>query len=222
MRRIKFYSKGYFEKRDVLPIHFSETLNLQLKNLPVKKILDVGCGTGKLVKFLNKKGYEAFGCDIADEAVKISGQVKGSATSLPFKTDSFDLVTAISLVEHLTPNETEKFFNEAQRVLKPKGYFFLITPNLWSLIKIFKKKNWFAYTDPTHIQFYTPMSLKKLLQKHYFSNFRFRFKVDPKTPADWCFARPYLSQPLQFLANYLLISTPIAYFREGFWVLCQK
>ena len=41
-----YYSKKYFETRDFFPRYFAETFLLQLKSLPIKKILDVGCGTG--------------------------------------------------------------------------------------------------------------------------------------------------------------------------------
>lgn len=219
MEKDDYYTKEYFEKRDFFPHHFAETLNLELKSLPVKKVLDVGCGTGRLVKFLKDQGYEAIGCDSSDEAIKISGQIKAQATRLPFKNGSFDLVTAISLIEHLKPKEAERFIEEAKRVLRPRGYFFLITPNFLSPMRFLKGKSWFGYLDPTHVKFYSPVSLKKLLEKHRFSNFKFRFRVDPKTCADWSF---FASLIPPFLVNCLLISTPLAYFRDSFWVSCQK
>lgn len=217
-----YYTEGYFKTRDFFPRYFAETFRLHLKRLPVKRILDVGCGTGRLVKFLKSSGYEAVGCDIADEAVKISGQFKGSATDLPFRNNSFEMVTAIHLIEHLTFGEMGKFLQEVRRVLKPNGYLYLDTPNLFSLEKIFRGKNWFGYSDPTHIQFYSPLSLKKILRQNNFYNERFRFKVDPKTPADWFFASPRLPQAFQYLINFLMLSTPLTYIRNSFWVLCQK
>lgn len=222
LKKNKYYNEEYFLTRDVLPIHFLQIFSLLLKELPVKKILDVGCGTGILVKYLKKKGYQSVGCDASDIAVKMSGQVKATATDLPFEDASFDMVMAISLIEHLLPDEGEKFIREARRVLRPNGFLFLVTPNLLSLNKPLKGKNWFAYTDPTHVNFFTPFSMKKLLHKHHFHQERFRFKVDPQTPADWCFARPYMNQFFQYLANLLIFFSPLAYFRESFWVLCQK
>jgi len=216
------YNQDYFQKRDALPLHFAQTLELLLKEIGVKKILDVGCGTGRLVKFLKENGFEALGCDISDEAIKLSGQIKASACALPFRKKSFEAVTAVSLIEHLKPNEAEKFLSEAERVLKPKGYLFLVTPNFWSLARVLKRKKWFGYTDPTHLQFYSPFSLKRLLKKCHFSNFRFRFKVDQKTPSDWPIPLPRLPQIFQFLLNYLLISSPLAYLRDSFWLLAQK
>lgn len=222
MTETSLYDQKYFAVRDFFPYYFAETFRLLLKTIPVKQILDVGCGTGRLVQFLKSSGYKAVGCDIADEAVRISGQVKGSATKLPFKNESFDLITAIHLIEHLNKKEVKMFLLEVNRVLKPNGFLYLDTPNLFSLEKIFRGKGWFGYLDPTHVQFYSPLSLKKLLRQNNFYKEKFRFKVAPKTPADWFFASPHLPQSLQYLVNFLMLSTPLTYFRNSFWVLCQK
>ena len=222
LKNNKYYDEEYFLKRDVLPISFLEILSLLLKELSVRKILDVGCGTGILVKYLEKKGYQSVGCDSSDIAVRMSGQVKGKATKLPFEDAAFDMVTAISLIEHLSQEEGETFLEEARRVLRPAGFLFLVTPNLFSLNKPLKGRDWFAYTDPTHINLFTPFSMKRILRKHGFHDERFRFKVDPKTPADWFFAQPHLNQFFQYLANLLNFFSPLTYFRESFWVLCQK
>lgn len=222
MKKTSFYSKDYFQKRDVLPLHFAQTLKLLLKELKVKKILDVGCGTGKLVDFLNQSGFEAAGCDISDMAVKLSGAVQASATDLAFPAKTFDCLTAISLIEHLAPNEAEKFIQEAKKVLKNQGYIFLVTPNWASPMRFLAARKWFGYSDKTHLKFYTPFSLKRLLKKHQFSNFRFLFKIDRQAPADWPLPLPSLPQSLQVLLNYLLISSPLAYFRNSFWLLAQQ
>lgn len=217
-----FYNQEYFQKRDSLSLSLAETLRLTLKGLKVKKVLDVGCGTGNLVEFLKQSGFAAIGCDHAKEAVKISGQIRAPATNLPFKDASFDCLTAISLIEHLNFKEAEKFLDEAGRVLKPKGCFFLVTPNRQSPRRFLQGKNWFAYSDPTHKIFYSPFSLKRLLKQHHFSNFRFRFRVKYETPADWPIPLPSLPQPLAFFLNFGLIFSPLAYFRDSFWLLCKK
>ena len=54
-------------------------------------------------------------------------RVKGDITRLPFSDDSFDLITANMVVEHLSDPETQ--FREISRVLKPNGVFIFHTPN---------------------------------------------------------------------------------------------
>lgn len=216
-----FYNQDYFQKRDVLPLHFAQTLKLLFQKLGVKKILDVGCGTGKLVEFLNDTGFKATGCDNSSEAIKISKLVKASADNLPFKNSSFECVTAISLIEHLDSEQMTRFLNEAKRVLIPKGYLSLVTPNWQTPLRYLQGENWFAYQDQSHIKYYSPGSLKKILKNHCFENFIFRFRVSREIPNDWPLPLA-LPKKLDLLINYLLISSPLAKFRNSFWVLCQK
>jgi len=219
----QFYDQEYFSQRDYFPDHLAETLKLIFRKRQVKKILDVGCGDGQIVSYLNRNGFQATGCDSADAAIKISGQIKADATNLPFSENSFEAVMAISLIEHLTSGQFDKFLKETRRVLIPAGYFFLVTPNRSSPLRIIEGKNWFAYRDPTHVQYYSPTSLKRILKKQGFGRFRFRFPTSVKTKADWW--PHHLASPPQFIQsflNYLFISSPLAYLRNSFWVLCQK
>ena len=50
----------------------------------------------------------------------------GDAENLAIATESFDLVLASEVVEHLW--NPKNFFNEAYRILKPRGYLILSTP----------------------------------------------------------------------------------------------
>ncbi|MGH9844804.1 MAG: class I SAM-dependent methyltransferase, partial [Blastocatellia bacterium] len=54
-------------------------------------------------------------------------KVRGTISSLPFRDNHFDLVTANMVVEHL--DDPEKQFREVSRVLKPGGIFIFHTPN---------------------------------------------------------------------------------------------
>jgi ubiquinone/menaquinone biosynthesis C-methylase UbiE len=57
----------------------------------------------------------------------ISRRVRGDVSSLPFREDYFDLVTANMVVEHLSDPAAQ--FREVRRILKPGGYFIFHTPN---------------------------------------------------------------------------------------------
>ena len=94
------------------------------------KILDVGCGTGANLQMLAKFG-EPEGVDVSDEALefcKIKGlrAQKGLAEALPFTAGSFDLVTALDVVEHL--DDDSAGLKEMFRVLKKDGRALLFVP----------------------------------------------------------------------------------------------
>lgn len=227
----KYYSQHYFKERDFLIPHLAEAIRHFMREHKLTTALDVGCGTGRLVEFLNNKRFQALGCDNAKDAVreakKISGKTKifhCSATKLPFKQASFDLVVAISVVEHLTYKQSESFIREAKRILKPGGYIFLVTPNLLTPIRSLQGKDWFGYSDPTHINFYTPNSLAKELKEFGFKNSKFIFKFKYVKSVLWEFPHIYAKLPkfVKYILIYLLFSTPLYIIRNSFWITAQK
>lgn len=103
-------------------------------------ILDFGCGTGVLQEqFLKRFNVNAFGIDISKDAIRYCKKRKLTQVKLfdgkkiPFKVNSFDLVTAIDVVEHIE-NEMRALL-EIKRVLKKGGLTIILVPadpKLWS------------------------------------------------------------------------------------------
>lgn len=145
------------------------------------RVLEVGCGLGHLLGWLVDR-YHVFGTDInlwaleqARRNVPKAYFILSSAENLgAFPKDSFDIVIAKHLVEHL-PNP-EKAIAEMARTLAPKGMLLLATPNLASPMRKRKGKSWIGYKDPTHINLLSPeewlgmMRSKGLRVRHTFSD----------------------------------------------------
>lgn len=96
-----------------------------------RRILDVGCGTGTMLTYLSSFG-KAQGVDIDEEAVGycrergLEDVGLGEAADLPFGDGSFDLVTALDVVEHL--DDDVAAFQEMKRVLRPGGQILVTVP----------------------------------------------------------------------------------------------
>ncbi len=114
--------------------------------------IDIGCGKNK------KEGY--VGVDIDPES---KADIIASALNLPFENDSVDEVFSRHLIEHFSPDEAEKFFNEIYRVLKIGGKADLKIDCDWSKGRLLKK-------DPTHKYRYSAKEIKNLVKK--FSQFK--------------------------------------------------
>jgi SAM-dependent methyltransferase len=115
-----------------------ELLRGLLKGVDQARILDMGCGTGAEMSFLEEFG-EVIGIDVSTRAIEYCRRQHGRhlclarGESLPFAKGSFDLVTALDFLEHL-PDDS-KGLGEAWRVLKDGGYALLVVPAfgfLWS------------------------------------------------------------------------------------------
>lgn len=116
---------------------------LLFSNLPAgTSVLELGCGTGRLLQHLLPYGFELYGVDISAGMLAIARQrladnqgavtlKQCDAASMPFVNATFDVVYSI-LVINLIPGY-EDVFREVARILKPGGRFVFNVPNLASI-----------------------------------------------------------------------------------------
>jgi ubiquinone/menaquinone biosynthesis C-methylase UbiE len=118
-----------------------EKYRIMLSGLKLKdKILDHGCGTGLLSKFLKRE--DIIGCDSSKEMLKIRGSGDFcNVEELPYKDAEFDFVLSFSML--MNCKDPEAAINEIKRVLKPSGTF------VCTFLKAFESK------------------LKPILSKHF-------------------------------------------------------
>jgi 2-polyprenyl-6-hydroxyphenyl methylase / 3-demethylubiquinone-9 3-methyltransferase len=100
------------------------------------RVLDLGCGGGLLSNDLAARGHEVFGLDATDENLAVArardlthsvSYQLGDAYALPYESESFDVVCALDLLEHV--EDPSRVIAEAARVLMPGGLFFFHTFN---------------------------------------------------------------------------------------------
>lgn len=124
----------------LLPSVFYQSVHkrlLEYVDLPPRpNVLDLGCGTGRLLDRLAAKfpDLRGTGLDLSPEMVRVARQsnrhrprliyVEGKAESLPFAEGQFDAVfNTISFLHYLEPKQ---ILNEVARVLSPGGRFYLV------------------------------------------------------------------------------------------------
>lgn len=97
------------------------------------QILDAGCGTGAVMRYLGAFG-QVTGGDISPLALQFCQQrqlsrlTQTSVMHLPFPSDSFDLVTSFDVIYHQAVSEYRQALSDFWRVLKPNGRLFLRVP----------------------------------------------------------------------------------------------
>jgi 2-polyprenyl-3-methyl-5-hydroxy-6-metoxy-1,4-benzoquinol methylase len=113
------------------------SLLLALGHLSGKRILEIGCGKGRFINVVSKKGAFCVGIDMSSNFIREATQKnKGnfliaSATNLSFKPAGFDAVFAVEVIEHIA--DLEKCFSEVKKVLKPDGAFIIVDRNILSI-----------------------------------------------------------------------------------------
>lgn len=114
--------------------HMISVLERMRPNLKVRELLVTGCGEAHEAEFLaNRFGCKVKGIDIVlPEAARARSReglelIEGSALDLPYESNSFDAIFSHHVIEHV--GDHEKHLEEAARVLKPGGAFYVGTPN---------------------------------------------------------------------------------------------
>jgi ubiquinone/menaquinone biosynthesis C-methylase UbiE len=99
-------------------------------NAQVQRVLEIGCGSGKIAIPLHREGYEMVGVDIDELPLQLfrrnNGTVRiarGDALDLPFRDGTFDCAMAIELMDSIV--NRERSYMEVLRVLKPGGLFLI-------------------------------------------------------------------------------------------------
>ena len=111
------------------------------------RILDVGCGDGVISEPLIKMGNFIAGVELPTVATlshkcNASSIMAGDGETLAFTQETFDLVIASEVLEHLWAPES--FINEANRVLKPHGYLIIETPEGKAGLNYDSHRNYFT------------------------------------------------------------------------------
>lgn len=97
------------------------------------KILDIGCGTGRWLRRYCEAGFTAIGIDAtqhmlqrANELGTHSPLIIAPAQYLPFRDGTFDLVSSVTVVQHVIPADQPKILHEMARILRPGGHLLFL------------------------------------------------------------------------------------------------
>lgn len=133
-----FWSFGisWFHSLDYLTL--LEFILGKIKEKGAKKILDFGCGDGRLVKELLVNGdNESYGVDISKRALTFAKLFSNDKKNEIFFHDlkslnqsNFDFVIATEVIEHIHENELHDVLKDIFEIMNNDGYFLVTVPSV--------------------------------------------------------------------------------------------
>jgi len=138
-----------------------------LTGLPPGRVLEVGCGSGTLLRRLRSLGWTVEGQDvdpnvasIADHDIRVH---LGDLNSLALPSESYDAVVMNHVIEHV--HYPAELLRECHRLVKPGGVVVITTPNAASYGHQRFRGAWRGLEPPRHLHLFTSKSLTFIASK---------------------------------------------------------
>lgn len=140
-----------------------------------EKVLDVGCSTGHFLMGIKDYAGQVFGHELSEKEVEFCRKnlgldVENRDLEERFDLQSFDLITMIFVLEHI--GDPIPFLTNLKKLLKPDGKLIIVVPNILDPLVNFYDIEQFKkfYFCIEHLFYYSPETLKQVLQKAGFKS----------------------------------------------------
>jgi len=128
------------------------------------RLLDIGCSVGCTLTEARRRGWHAVGVDVSEDMVEYGQSqgfdvhlVKGNEVHLPFEDETFDVITAWHVIEHVC--DIAQTLNEWKRVLRIGGVLAIETPNVACPKVRLLGKHYRRFWPPEHTYAFSPETL---------------------------------------------------------------
>jgi len=126
----------------------------------VNTYLDYGCGVGKLISSMNKKGVASYGYDTSSLAISAcNNKSLNASSSLDDLPNQYDLISFWHSLEHVS--DYTKTLKKTKQMLSKNGTLVIALPNYDSFDAKFYSKFWAAYDTPRHRVHFTKKGFVK-------------------------------------------------------------
>ena len=145
-----------------------------------RRILDIGCGYGRLLDLFQMYGWETYGVELLVKASQLAmekGHIvfTGELLEARYRSKYFSAIVLCHSLEHMfNPMEV---LSEIFNILSPGGILVVEVPNTSCADASFYGHAWDSWALPYHLYHWTPCSLRKAVIKAGFTPIRCRYKI---------------------------------------------
>lgn len=175
-------------------------VNLRREGFTGGAVADIGCGPGLLLEeaktFFDLRMGTEMCAEVAARASKLChGVVSGGPRDLAATGQMFDLVTAVSVIEHIY--NPVAFLKDCGKLLDIGGCVVLVMPDISSPWRRLMGRHWPSFKIPEHIAFYEKKTLSVLASKADMELVK-TFSYDHAFPLGLIFSKLGLPLPLKW------------------------
>ena len=135
-----------------------------------ERVLDLGCGNGRLYKIFENRNVDYTGVDFSENLIQKDIEKYGNhfktadILSLPFSEENFDSVWAIAVLHHIPTTELRKrVLGEIKRVLRPNGR---VIATYWKIKSFFRKDIFIPFHGKKrYYHVFSKREIKRLFEK---------------------------------------------------------
>ena len=168
---LKTYYDNYPAVNNISPVtllRYDELLEQFQQFRSTNKILDVGCGAGHFLSRALLKEWGVQGTEYGAKSIEFCRTkgipvIEGPLEPSNHVLESYDVICSFEVIEHVTDPGGE--IDRMLALLRPGGLLYLTTPNFNCLARRIAPSEWNVASYPEHLNYFTPHTLGKLLQK---------------------------------------------------------
>ncbi len=159
--------------------HMDKFLSIIKKYVTSGRVLDIGCGEGRISIFFTTNGFESYGIDYVKTAVErakkfaVEADVSenthfnvGNVLDLQYKENFFDIVVDYSVFDHIEKQYWALYLKNLLNVLKPKGFYILSVFSVNTDFIKNRKQKWY-YSGDAYFHFFSEKEIRDIFGKDF-------------------------------------------------------
>ncbi len=183
----RYYQRGYFtgDRSRIAYVNYEDDKSYITANMrkllsylhfykSSGKLLDVGCALGFFTELALQAGYDAYGIDPSEYAVKKAKKLvgvdrvrKAKLSDISDSSNVYDVVAMFDVFEHLA--DPVQDLCTVRKLLKDDGIIIIATGDTDSLFARMLGRRWTFYNPPQHLYYFNRDNLTKLLRQGGFT-----------------------------------------------------